>query len=527
MARAADGQLAGNQADPLDAKDTVGRSTPSWLRPAALIAPASALLLAWAVFLRANNDLPPLNWGGLGEVGFDPYIVGIAAQEMLLPVALLFLFSRWSLFRRCISSDQGADGVRWRLLLVMAGGQILYGIYQFGLIRSTDAAVTLGLVMAVAAGVLGGWPVGLGIGALAALTNAVLGYVAWPPGEVVEWDIFIAWYLLFNLGAMAALWAGGVAGLAGPWLRQPPRFGLGKLLALGLGIDLFVTFCLYVASDSDAWILARLLPNLAVTALAILALQLMARAVLDDEARREAEAAQLELAQANLSLTQTRLALAQAELRALHAQINPHFLFNSLNTIRYFIRTDPTQARDLLTSLSELFQRALSAGEFVALREEISHVEAYLTLEQARLDERLQVIWTNLARGALDTPVPTLVLQPLVENAVIHGISPKAEGGVLHIVINQVGPDLLIQVDDNGVGFDAAGWRLPLPAPRTDGELLAARPHNSIGLRNVDERLRMLYGEAYGLHVESERGVGTRVVLRVPLPQAAAAALPE
>jgi LytS/YehU family sensor histidine kinase len=269
---------------------------------------------------------------------------------------------------------------------------------------------------------------------------------------------------------------------------------------------------------------ARLLPNLAVAALATLALYLMVREVLDDATRRQVEAAQLELAEANLALTQTKLALAQAELRALHAQINPHFLFNSLNTIRYFIRTDPSQARDLLTSLSELFQRALSAGEFVSLREEISHVEAYLALEQARLDERLQVIWTNLARTALDAPVPTLVLQPLVENAVIHGISPKPEGGVLHIVISELGPDLLIQVDDNGLGFDAGNWRkAAAPAPA----------RGSIGLRNVDERLRMLYGDSYGLHVESAPGEGTRIVLRVPLadrklvPQLASQAAPQ
>jgi hypothetical protein len=297
-------------------------------------------------------------------------------------------------------------------------------------------------------------------------TNAALGYFPWPGVEPIDWDTFFNWYVLFNMDALAALWAGVVAGLASPWLRRPPRFALRKLLLATLGIDFLATLCVFVASDSDGWVVARLLPNLAVAALATLALYLMVREVLDDATRRQVEAAQLELAEANLALTQTKLALAQGELRALHAQINPHFLFNSLNTIRYFIRTDPSQARDLLTSLSELFQRALSAGEFVSLREEISHVEAYLALEQARLNERLQVIWTNLARTALDAPVPTLVLQPLVENAVIHGISPKPEGGVLHIVISELGPDLLIQVDDNGLGFDAGNWRkAAAPAP--------------------------------------------------------------
>jgi signal transduction histidine kinase len=528
MARAAQSQ----RADYGDGALVTGHSSQPQLRTALLVFLACALLLAWAVFVRASNDYPPLDWGQLRALGFDPWVVGTAAQEMLLPVALLFLFSRWPLFRRCITSDLAAEALRWRLFLIMAGGQLLYGLYQYGLIRSTESSITLGLVMAVAAGVLGGLPVGLGVGVVAMVTNAMLAYFPWPGIEPVDWDAFLTWFMLFNLGALVALWAGIVAGLASPTLRRPPRFALRKLLLLGIGVDLFATFCLFVASDSDAWIVERLLPNLAVTALAVLALQLMVRDVLDEETRRDAEAAQLELAQANLALTQTKLALAQAELRALHAQINPHFLFNSLNTIRYFIRTDPSQARDLLTSLSELFQRALSAGEFVPLREEISHVEAYLSLEQARLDERLQVIWTNLARGALEAPIPTLILQPLVENAVIHGISPKPEGGVIHIVVNQVGADLLLQVDDNGAGFDPQNWQTvpvqePTPSAQANALVAAASRslapsgltagRQSLGLRNVDERLRMLYGEAYGLHIESAPGSGTRVVIRIPL----------
>jgi hypothetical protein len=552
VADAIDGQLV-NQRVSEGAAGEAQRTPAGALRFLAPIVLAGALLLGWAFLIRANNDYPPLDWAALGSLAFDPWVVGKAAQEMLLPVALLFLFSRWSLFRRCISGDPAAEGLRGRLLLVLLGGQLLYGLYQFGLIRSTESAVSLGLVIAVAGGVLGGWPVGLGVGAAALATNAALSYFPWPDVEPIDWDTFVSWYVLFNMDALVALWAGVVAGLASPWLRRPPRFALRKLLPVVLGIDLFAALCLFVASDSDTWVIERLLPNLAVAALATVALYLMARDVLDDANRRQAETAQLDLAEANLALAQTKLALAQAELRALQAQINPHFLFNSLNTIRYFIRTDPAQARDLLTSLSELFQRALRAGEFVSLREEISHVEAYLSLEQARLDERLQVIWTNLARGALEAPVPTLVLQPLVENAVIHGISPKPQGGVLHIVINQLGGDLMIQVDDNGMGFDARDWRTAAPtsAARTApnaaapashagqdaAQVLMAGMHTweapvqrqqpaeavvpsvraSIGLRNVDERLRMLYGEEYGLHVESAPGKGTRVVLRVPL----------
>ena len=147
------------------------------------------------------------------------------------------------------------------------------------------------------------------------------------------------------------------------------------------------------------------------------------------------------------------------------------------------------------------------------LREEIEHVEAYLALEKARLDERLHIIWTVLAKEQLDHLIPTLILQPLVENAVIHGLAPKTEGGTIHIVINKVGPELLIQVDDDGVGFDV------VRAARAESAetALTTERRPSIGLHNVDERLRRLYGEEHRLLIESERGRGTRVIIRIPL----------
>jgi sensor histidine kinase YesM len=260
--------------------------------------------------------------------------------------------------------------------------------------------------------------------------------------------------------------------------------------------------------EDPTWLVIRFLPNAVVSGLALVAFTLMARSVQEEAAREQAEATRLALAETDLALAQTKLALAQAEVRALHAQINPHFFFNSLNTIRYFIRTDPNTARDLLNKLSEIFQRVLSAGDRVPLRDEISHVEAYLSLEKARLDDRLRVVWTNLAKNSQEQPVPTLILQPLVENAVIHGISPKEEGGTVHIVLTEVGGDLLIQVEDDGVGFD------PAHAQEKDEN---GRATNAIGLRNVDERLRMLYGAAYRLVIDSQPDRGTRVVLRIPL----------
>jgi len=185
------------------------------------------------------------------------------------------------------------------------------------------------------------------------------------------------------------------------------------------------------------------------------------------------------------------------------------FLFNALNTIRYFGHTDPDAARRLLLDLSEIFQRSLHSGDLVPLRDEKSYVDAYLALEKARLSERLRIEWSVAPEVDLDCLVPTLILQPIVENAVVHGIARKPDGGTVHITIERAGDDLLLQVEDDGEGIP------PVLLP----ELLSRKRGNgkAIGLRNVDGRLRALYGAEYGLALESEIGRGTRVMFRVPV----------
>jgi len=166
--------------------------------------------------------------------------------------------------------------------------------------------------------------------------------------------------------------------------------------------------------------------------------------------------------------------------------------------LRYFVRTDPETARRLLLDLSEVFQRALRSGEFVPLGDEISYVKAYL----------VRVEWSIQTDTLLDHPVPTLILQPIVENAVIHGISRQPEGGMVRITIERTEDDLVLRVEDDGPGIASA---------RLAEILDPARGTNAaIGLRNVDGRLRALYGDEYRLVVESEIGRGTRVEIKVP-----------
>lgn len=201
--------------------------------------------------------------------------------------------------------------------------------------------------------------------------------------------------------------------------------------------------------------------------------------------------------------------VTKAELDALHAQINPHFLFNTLNTIITYTRTDPDTARKLLIRLASFFRQTLKRhGHFNTLREEIEYVNTYLILEKARFREKLR-IQRNIDPALLDFKVPVLTLQPLVENAVKHGIQPKMSPGTVQISANLVDGEMIFIIKDNGVGID--GERLPkilLPGFGSG---------NGVGLSNVNERLKSLYGEEYGLKIESQTDQGTKVYVRIPL----------
>ena len=212
-----------------------------------------------------------------------------------------------------------------------------------------------------------------------------------------------------------------------------------------------------------------------------------------------------QLALAELARTRTRV--MAAELRALRAQISPHFIYNSLAAIASFVRTDPDRARELLIDFADFTRYALRAGgPFTTLAEELRNVERYLVLEQARFGDRLQITLL-IAPEVLPVTVPYLAVQPLVENAVRHGLANKEGVGHLTITASDQGSDAEICIEDDGVGADPQRVRLIL-----DG----AHASDSIGLGNVDARLRQVYGDEFGLVVETAEGAGTKVSFRVP-----------
>lgn len=222
-------------------------------------------------------------------------------------------------------------------------------------------------------------------------------------------------------------------------------------------------------------------------------------------------AAQVELGELDAS----RAALAELEVRALRAQISPHFIYNSLNAIASFINTDPAKARELVLEFADFTRYSFRrAGDFTTVAEELRSIDSYLKLERARFGDRLRVT-LQVAPEVLSTVIPFLSMQPLVENAVRHGLEAKEGGGRITITAQDAGAFADITVEDDGVGID----------PERLAEVLAGGPPGEhVGLRNVDARLRQVYGEEHGLVVETNVGAGTLVRMRVPKSQPGRAA---
>ena len=203
--------------------------------------------------------------------------------------------------------------------------------------------------------------------------------------------------------------------------------------------------------------------------------------------------------------------LVEARLAALTSQINPHFLFNTLNSVSSLIRTDPNQARVMVVKLSKVLRRLLRKHEnFNTLRDELSFIEDYLAIEVVRFGEKLK-FEKDVPEETLDILVPSMLLQPLVENSIKHGLSSKVEGGFIRIQTQRSELRLHLLVEDDGVGIPE--------------EKLATLLDRGIGVTNVNERLKVLFGNDYRMWVESQPGKGTRIQIEVPILETGLAAV--
>ena len=205
-----------------------------------------------------------------------------------------------------------------------------------------------------------------------------------------------------------------------------------------------------------------------------------------------------------LQLEEQRRLLVQARLDALTAQINPHFLFNTLNSIASLVRTDPETARQVIFRLSNILRRLLKKHEnFTPLSDELAFIDDYLAIEVIRFGEdKLQIV-KEIEEQTLSLMVPSMLLQPLVENAIRHGLGPRVQGGVICLRSSRDNGRLLLEVRDNGVGISP--------------DQLEQGHQHGIGMNNVRERLRVLYGSEFTFQIGIPPEGGTSICIGVPL----------
>ncbi len=212
-----------------------------------------------------------------------------------------------------------------------------------------------------------------------------------------------------------------------------------------------------------------------------------------------------------MKLEEQQRLLLQARMDALSRQINPHFLFNTLNSVSSLIRTNPQQARAVVYKLSNILRRLLRKHEnFTTLGEELDFINDYLSIEMIRFGEKLR-FEKEVAADTLDRLVPSMLLQPLIENSVKHGLSSKVDGGMVRFRSSLKEGRLLLLVEDDGVG---------IPEVK-----LATLREQGIGVSNVNERLKVLFGSDYRMRIDSKPGHGTRIEIEIPELQSSLASV--
>ncbi len=212
-------------------------------------------------------------------------------------------------------------------------------------------------------------------------------------------------------------------------------------------------------------------------------------------------------------LSRQQRLIAEARLAALTSQINPHFLFNTLNSVSSLIRVDPDRARAMIYKLSNVLRRAMkNTDNFIPLRDELAFIDDYFSIELVRFGEKLKFV-RDVSAETLDVMVPSMILQPLIENSIKHGLAGKLDGGSIWLRAAVSGDRLLLTVEDDGEGI-----------PEEKMETLFGSS-GGIGVMNVKGRLEVLFGDGYRMSVDSRLGQGTRTEIEIPASKTAASGI--
>jgi two-component system LytT family sensor kinase len=408
--------------------------------------------------------------------------------------ALASFLVRSDRFKRMLLREERTLSQRFVLALSFStifGAGVLIRVVQH------YKAVDLGLEGSLVAGLLGGYVTGLVSGALIALPATFNHeYITLP--------------LLVGVGAMGGLLRDGAPDTEEIWRFSPfidlslyrifarrqdhARaafqfvFLLAILFAEFLRLTLGKVWPRYLDSAYPSWSDPNPLSVLAVYASTVFAVMLPLK--IWNNTRNETK------------LEEQRHLLLQARMDALSRQINPHFLFNTLNTVSSLIRTNPQQARAVVYKLSNILRRLLRKQEnFTPLGEELDFIDDYLSIEMIRFGDKLR-FEKEVDPATLDRLVPSMLLQPLIENSVKHGLSSKVDGGVVRFRSSLREGRLHLLVEDDGVG---------IPEVK-----LATLREQGIGVSNVDERLKVLFGDDYRIRIDSKPGHGTRIEIEIP-----------
>lgn len=401
-------------------------------------------------------------------------------QKFILLALFAFVMVRLPYFRRRFLDQKFSLISKVYLVLLLVCAAIFFAFFDVS--RYGEAAwvfFDIQIVFVSVAGLLGGFWAGLIAGILVAAFRIILS----PQFMIYAAIVFSAGLIagLFSRGietlrktARMSLFAGGAVGLLHGLAVYLPMAG--KLPLLHIGLSILFLICL--------------------EGTAVFLFMAIVSGVLDEDARLKMEK----------ELLKTKLAYLQA-------QISPHFLFNALSTIAAISRKEKSfESERLVIHLAGFFRRTIRRPEDeVTLKEEMSYIDSYMELEKARYMENLNVVKDyRLADELWDVETPFLIIQPLVENAIEHGISQKIDGGTLTIKIFSEKDDIHITVIDDGPGAEESKMTEVLNGEHVTEE-------SGIGVQNIHERLKALYGADYGLRIKTSPGAGMSVTVRIPL----------
>src|SRR6266853_5712818 len=424
----------------------------------------------------------------------DQHLV-ILLVKLAVAASLASILTRSGRFQRMLMREERTLAQRVQMALVSA---LIFGSGVRTRVVTRDAyqAVDLGLDGSLVMGMLGGYVTGL-------LAGVLISIPAMFNGELMSMTLFAA------AGVLGGLLRDVAPDTEAIWKLTFPDQALFRLLrkhdlrlpafslvcVLGILLAEFLRSTMAVVFPNKGVFALQLHwndegPWLLVAAYATTLLSILLPIKIWDSSRTEKK---LELQQRRLN---------EARLAALSRQINPHFLFNTLNSVTSLIRLDPHQARQMVVKLSNILRRLLRQQDnLTPLREELSFIDDYLAIEIVRFGDKLHFV-KDTDPATLDLLVPSMLLQPLVENSIRHGLSSKVDGGTIRVRSRLAGRRLQILVEDDGVG---------IPEAR-----LATLFEQGIGVSNVNERLKVLFGAEYKMWIDSRPGEGTSTGIEIP-----------